>query len=253
MLRSFRPALLIVTIAAVATGGCSVFRSGPNPAPTSTAVVSTGEGAAAGSGGDEQIDISPFLGPDYCPEMRVLDGAQLVRRYERGHEDDPDYVVWQASFGQTARECAYDQEGNLTVKVGVSGRVIVGPKGNPGDLAVPFKIAVVKFREAALATESHSIAVTIPPNGSTTFSEVREITVPSPGRERDYVVYVGFDSGEWDLEAGAVAVAPPPKRVEPPPPPDALQQQAQPQQPPPPKKKKQPNVLPTPNDGFILQ
>ncbi len=60
--------------------------------------------------------------------------------------------IWQASFGHTARECLYNPDGSLTLKVGVSGRIISGPKGGAGQVSVPFKIAVVKFKESTLDT-----------------------------------------------------------------------------------------------------
>jgi hypothetical protein len=63
--------------------------------------------------------------------------------------------------------------------------------------------------------------------------------VPSPGQDRDYIIYVGFDTGEWDAlngEATPVAVV-----VEEPPPPA-----------PAPAQPTTPKVLPTPSDGFVL-
>lgn len=197
--------------------------------------------AATPAAATDEIDVRQYLGPDYCPELRVLNGAELVRRYERGHEDDPNYVIWQASVGKTARECLFDLQGGLTLKIGVSGRVIAGPKGGAGPVTVPLKIAVVKYREAVLATESYAVEVAIPPQGSTAFTQVKEILVPSPGSDRDYIIYVGFDVGEWDAlngEAATIAV------VEEPPPPDAA---------PLPSAPPTPSVLPTPTDGFVLQ
>jgi hypothetical protein len=231
--------LLVPLSLALLAAGCSVLGGGPKAEPAATASTGPKPGEA------EQIDIRRYLGPDYCPELRILNGAELVRRYESGHEDDPNYIVWQASFGETARECLYDQQGGLTIKVGVSGRIIAGPKGGAGDVSVPFKIAVVKFKEAVLATEAYSVAVAIPPAGSITFTKVQEILVPSPGSSRDYILYVGFDVGEWDVDAGVVAVAPPKKPAPPPPPPDALVAEPAP-------KKTEPSVLPTPSGGFVL-
>jgi hypothetical protein len=236
----------------VAVAGCSAFR-GP-PEATSRAIASTTQesGDATGGGQEtEQVDVRRYIGPSYCPELRVLEGAELLRRYERGHQDDSSYIVWQASFGETARECLYDQQGNLTLKVGVSGRVIAGPKGGAGDVSVPFKIAVVKYKEGVLANEAQTLAITIPPIGSTTFTQVREIIVPSPGNDRDYIVYVGFDVGEWDLEAGTAVAkvtppAPPPVVEEPPPPPPAAEPPPEPAPP------SGPKVLPTPPGGFVL-
>lgn len=250
MLRRVSPVLLALSVTcALAAAGCSAFR-GP-PEATARAVASTApvSDAETGNGQEpEQVDVRRYLGPNYCPELRVLEGAELLRRYERGHEDDPKYIVWQASFGETARECLYDQQGGLTLKVGVSGRVIAGPKGGAGDVTVPFKVAVVKYKEAVLANEAQTLTITIPPAGSTTFTQVREINVPSPGNDRDYIIYLGFDVGEWDLEAGTAvaAVKPPPApRVVEEPPPVA-------EAPPPAPQPSGPKVLPLPSDGFVL-
>jgi hypothetical protein len=77
---------------------------------------------------EEQIDVRRYLGPDYCPEIRIREGTEVVRQYESGRQDDSAAVVWQASVGETARDCLYDQQGNMELTVGVSGRAIAGRK-----------------------------------------------------------------------------------------------------------------------------
>jgi hypothetical protein len=141
----------------------------------------------------DEIDVRRYLGPDYCPDLRVREGTEMVRRYERGKQDESGSLIWQASIGDTARECLYDLEGNLTIRIGVSGRVLSGPKGGPGVVNVPLRIAVVKYEEAVLYSELKQLAITIPASNSTVFRNVYEATVPSPGRDRDYLIYVGFD------------------------------------------------------------
>jgi hypothetical protein len=193
-----------------------------------------------------QIDIRQYLGPNYCPELRILKGAELMRKYEKGHDNDAKFVVWQASVGKTARECLYDQQGGLTLKVGISGRVVAGPKGGAATVTVPLKVAVVKYQEKVLAEEQYPLDVTIPADGATAFTEVKQIAVPAPGQgQRDYIIYVGFDVGKWDtlhgqLEPVVAAVVPPPPPPEMPPLPQK------------PKQPKTPNVLPTPDTGFVL-
>ena len=44
---------------------------------------------------------------------------------------------------QIARECAI-LGSTMTIKVGVEGRLVVGPKGGPGTVTVPIRIAVVQ-------------------------------------------------------------------------------------------------------------
>ena len=233
---------------ALMLSGCSMFGGDSEPQASAT--------SAAGSPA-EQIDVRRYIGSGYCPELRIREGTEVVRNYERGREDEPAHVIWQASVGKTARECLYDQAGNLTLRIGVSGRVIAGPKGGPQTVSLPLRLAVVKYKEAVLANELAPLAVTIPPGNSTTFNEVREITVPSPGDSRDYVIYAGFDEkGENLLDPAAALVAavepeePEEEVVEieepPPPPPKRAAPPAQAQQPP------QPNMLPTPSGGFVL-
>lgn len=150
-------------------------------------------------GAGDQIDVRRYIGPNYCPEVRVQPGAEMLRRYEAGHDADPASVVSQASIGKTARECLYDLQGNLTLKIGVSGRVVAGPNGGPSTVRVPLRIAVVRYQEATLASQAYPFDIAIPAIGSATFSQVHEVNVPSPGKSRNYIVYVGLAETEEDL------------------------------------------------------
>jgi hypothetical protein len=239
-MRPFRPRLAAFAaglLALFALGGCSIM---DNIRPGSKA------SAEKVSADAEEIDVRRYIGPDYCPELRVYDGAELIRTYQRGHQDDQNFVVWQASIGKTARECLYDLEGNVTIKIGVSGRVVAGPKGDQDAITVPVKIAIVKYRESVLALENFSVTTTLPTRGASVFTEVKEITVPSPGRSRDYLIYVGFDVGGWDpmVPPGTATVAAVEDALieEEPPPPAAV----------PPKPQQSPNELPVPTGGFVL-
>jgi len=229
--------------AATAMASTVASPTSPAAAPAATAPTSSTSTAEAG-----QIDIRRYLGPNYCPEMRILNGAELMRQFEKGHEGDAGAIIWQASIGRSARECLYDPQGGLTLRIGISGRVIAGPKGSAGTVSVPLKIVVVKFRESVVVTQAYTVDAAVPPAGATTFTQVHEIPVPAPGKDRDYIIYIGFDAGKWDPMKGelepVIAAAPPPPPIDPfdaPPPPPVK-----------PKKPKQPNVLPTPETGFVL-
>ncbi len=250
-MRPFRPAPFAAASAAVmgllalsALGGCSVMdhlipgSKGSKPKETASA---------------DAVDVRRYLGPDYCPELRIYDGAQLIRTYQHGHQGDQNFVTWQASFGKTARECLYDTQGNVTLKIGIAGRAVAGPKGGSDPIPIPIKIAVVKYQDSVLTTERLTIPVTIPQQGSTVFSQVKEITVPSPGSNRDYIIYVGFDVGDWDpmhpggqavaaVDAPAVVEEPAAAAAPPPPPPPVAASKPQ----------GQGNTLPVPSGGFVL-
>jgi hypothetical protein len=100
----------IVLVGAIlgSAGGCSMWGRDDEKPETTAATT------PAAANGSEPVDLRRYLGPNYCPELRVISGAELVRRYEKGHDEDPDYVIWQASFGKTARECLWDLQGGLT-------------------------------------------------------------------------------------------------------------------------------------------
>ena len=41
----------------------------------------------------------------------------------------------------------------MTIKVGIFGRAVAGPKGEGDTVTIPIKIVVARYKEAALATE----------------------------------------------------------------------------------------------------
>lgn len=156
---------------------------------------STGTQAAQG-GSEDQIRLSDYYGSGYCPTIEVRDGTQVIRKYIKNNEQTPETVVWQASISETARQCSEDPNGTMTLKIGVSGRVLAGPKGGPADVTVPIRVAVVKFQESVLSSELHKEAISIGPDLSTVFRRIYTVTVPSPGDDRDYLIYIGFDGGK---------------------------------------------------------
>jgi hypothetical protein len=211
----------------------------------------------------EQVDVRRYIGPDYCPEIRVREGTEVLRLHEGDRQDDPGAVIWQASVGETARDCLYDMQGNLELKVGVSGRAVAGPRGGPQTVTLPVRIALVKHREAIIANELHPLTLAIPATGAAVFSEVRTLNVPPLGNTRDYIVYVGLDEKGEDLLDPSAALVAKKKEAE-----EAKRRAelaaAEPVEPPPRPRKKLPpkpaapaapagpKVLPTPTDGFIL-
>lgn len=233
---------------ALALAGCMGSGGGD---PQVTAV------SAAAPAAGEEIDVRRYIGPDYCPEIRIREGTELLRRYEAGHDEEAAFVVWQASIGKTARECLYDLQGNLTLRIGVSGRVVSGPKGGAQGVALPLRISVVKYKETLLANELYPLNVAMAAQNSAVFTEVREVTVPSPGQARDYLIYVGLDEkGENLLDPSKPAIAakpkPAPKKVAPIVEEPVVAQPVRKRQPAPPKPAAQPNMLPTPSSGFVL-
>ena len=117
-----------------------------------------------------------------------------------GGADDPSALGlrYQVTIGRTARECLV--RGNmLTIRIGMEGRIILGPAGAPGQVEIPIRYALVQEgpEPKMITTKLHRVPVVIPPGqGNLSFTHVEEdLTVPMPPTsELDvYVIYIGFD------------------------------------------------------------
>ena len=133
-----------------------------------------------------------------CPGVEVRNGAATLSIAAPGVEAGPMTTRYQVTIGDTARECA-PLGGVMTMKVGVEGRVLLGPAGGPGQIDVPLRMAVVQEgpNPKAIVSKFYKIAVAIPPGQtSVPFVHVeQDLTFPMPrGADLDsYIVYVGFD------------------------------------------------------------
>jgi hypothetical protein len=132
-----------------------------------------------------------------CPSVAVRDGASTLTVRAPG---DPTALTlrYQGTIGRTARECRVVAK-TLQMKVGVEGRIILGPAGGPGKLEVPLRFAVVRegTQPLTVLTKTYRVPVTIEPGASNVpFVQIDEaLTVPMPSTEdlEAYVVYVGYD------------------------------------------------------------
>lgn len=130
-----------------------------------------------------------------CPPIEVLDGTSSHRVYDGSGATDSFSVRYQASLAETARECSKLGE-EAAIRVGVVGRVILGPKGAPGPVRAPLRIAVVDETNRPVYSQVHMIDVAIPAGQTTAdFTRVEEnIVVPIPAnRFRGWRILVGYD------------------------------------------------------------
>ncbi len=185
-----------ISIAAVAAvvvmAGCSSGTSG----------LSFGErfNQATASGGTvaQAEPVAQSTSVSYCPSVDVRPGASSLAFNAPGDQGAMG-LRYQATLGQTAREC-HAIGGNLNMKVGVQGRIILGPAGGAGTIEVPLRLALVEEGPSpkTLWTKLYRIPVTIPdgvPNVAFTHVE-EDLTVPMPAGAtiESYVVYIGFDA-----------------------------------------------------------
>jgi hypothetical protein len=133
-----------------------------------------------------------------CPGVDIRTGASTLNIAAKAGQATAGDLRYQLSFGQTARECSV-QGGTMSIKVGVQGRVILGPMGGPGQVDVPLRYAVVREgpQPRTIVTKFKRVPVVIAPDQShVQFVDIEEgLTFPMPsGAEIDaYIIYVGFD------------------------------------------------------------
>jgi hypothetical protein len=132
-----------------------------------------------------------------CPVVEIRSGTSTLSVNAAGAEGAT-ALRYQATLGRTARECT-THSGTLNIKVGIQGRIILGPGGGPGQLDLPLRYAVVKEgpEPKTIISKLNRVAVTIPPEqGNVPFTHVEDaLSVPLPPQaELDaYVIYIGFD------------------------------------------------------------
>jgi hypothetical protein len=162
--------------------------------------------AAAGTPGGTPANVTNADATDEdlnCPDVSVRTGASTLTIGSGKPElaDDPSAMTlrYQGSIVQTARDCQ-TRAGVMTMKIGIEGRIIVGPAGGPGQVAVPLRIAVVHEGAAprTVLSKLTMIPVTVADGqGNVTFTHVDpdvSFPVPKPSSDLDqYIVYVGFD------------------------------------------------------------
>ncbi len=132
-----------------------------------------------------------------CPELRVLDGTE-VARFHAGSPPSSTNLRVQYSIEDTARECSTGSD-KLVVKVGIAGKVLLGPAGSPGSFTVPVRVAVVRNSDqSTLASKLYRASATITGKRTeesfTIISEPISVPFVHARAEEDYTIKVGIDS-----------------------------------------------------------
>jgi len=131
-----------------------------------------------------------------CPGVDIRTGAATLTLPPGG---DAMTLRYQGTISEMGRSCRVVGS-NMIMKVGIQGRIILGPAGGPGKIELPMRFAVVHEgpEPKTVTTKFYKVPVTIP-EGQTNvpFTQVDDaIAFPMPANANDmdfYVVYVGFD------------------------------------------------------------
>jgi hypothetical protein len=156
-------------------------------------------------GGGKSDDAAPSAPADgqmetgglTCPDVKVRAGASTYAVAAPGKQAVGSDVRYQATITRTARDCNLSG-GQITARIGIQGRVIVGPAGAPASVEIPLRVAVVQggVNEKTITTTVVRSTVSMGEGLSVPFSVVAEDVVypaVSPDLNDSYVFYIGFD------------------------------------------------------------
>jgi hypothetical protein len=132
-----------------------------------------------------------------CPPVSIRAGASTYAVGLPGKEATATDLRYQATIVRTARDCNLNG-GMITARIGIQGRVIVGPAGAPATVEIPVRVAVVQggINEKTIFTKAYRTTVTVSEDGTNPYSLVAEdIVYPAPSADvgDSYIFYIGFD------------------------------------------------------------
>ncbi|MGX5735554.1 hypothetical protein [Bosea thiooxidans] len=129
--------------------------------------------------------------PVTCPEVIVADGGAAIRAQSG---QDSGGLRHQISITNVARECTPTGNGGFRLKVGVEGRILLGPAGSPGSYGATLTTTVSRGT-TVVARRAARVGGTIPAGqGGVDFSHVEDGIVVPPGQS-DVEIIVGLGQG----------------------------------------------------------
>ncbi len=189
------------------TGGCGISQltstlgdssiASKKPENASWTPIITEESmlTAARTNSNGPVELAAATG---CPAIQVEGGQRSLTIYDGNRIGDASAVVHSGEITKTARECQ-TVEGQVVVKYGIAGRVLLGPKGKPGTINLPVSMQIVDKTKAKVKGEPFVVSVIISKeNPIAYFSLVRDITIPvkQGTLPTDYSVLLAFDKAK---------------------------------------------------------
>ena len=195
--RSAHLVAALVVIAGALLAGCSGI--GEDASPSMTSRISGFFSSPKTDGVTRTASGEPAAPEIECPGVDIRQGASTLAVTTKSQQPTAGDLRYQLSFAQTARECTV-QAGTMTIKVGVQGRIILGPAGAPGAVDVPLRYAVVREGPdpKTVVTRFKRMQVNVGAEESNlAFTDIEgglSFPLPSLAELEAYVVYVGFDN-----------------------------------------------------------
>lgn len=198
-----RAAMAALAVAAsTALSGCGSMSGGSSGSPSTSSSIGSKFSQLFGSNSQEaSTSSSPSTQATQnsdltCPSVAIRFGASTLAVGLPGKPASGNDLRYQGSITRTARDCNL-QNGQVTVRIGILGRIITGPAGAPPTVDVPMRVAVVQEGAPEKVIVTKAFRTTVAMEGENTeFSIVAEdIVYPAPTEAANdkYIFYVGFD------------------------------------------------------------
>jgi hypothetical protein len=210
-----------VVLSAALLGGCSTDATTGSTGGSSRSlseIFSSKPASYAQAGGTAAAAGSSEFDPADCPPVDIRQGASTYSVNTAAKNPAESVLRYQGSFAQTARSCSRAGP-TMTIKLGVQGRIILGPGGGPGQVDVPVRFALVEegVNPKTIWTKFYRVPVVIGEGQpSISFTHIEDdLTVPMPNKDtlEAYVLYIGFDP--MSLSRDKPKAAPPPRNARP--------------------------------------
>ncbi|MBB5052385.1 hypothetical protein HNQ36_002359 [Afipia massiliensis] len=192
----------LAVAANTALSGCGSMSGGSSGSPSTSSSIGSKFSQLFGSNSQEaSTSSSPSTQATQnsdltCPSVAIRFGASTLAVGVPGKPASGNDLRYQGSITRTARDCNL-QNGQVTVRIGILGRIITGPAGAPPTVDVPMRVAVVQEGAPEKVIVTKAFRTTVAMEGENTeFSIVAEdIVYPAPTEAANdkYIFYVGFD------------------------------------------------------------
>ena len=181
-----------VAASALLLSACSMGNMFGSAGPTATSSAQTANPSAQELSAAATAAL-PAIATE-CPPIKVRPGGEALFLYGKGGKvGNPRDLSYQAVLDKQSRNCVASN-GLITVQMGVTGRVLLGPRGNQSSVDVPIRFAVERDG-VPIYSEKYEIPTQI--DASTQSGDfvkvVENVAIPYVGGEQ-ITIWVGFDS-----------------------------------------------------------
>lgn len=194
--------LAVIAVASAMLAGCGGGSMFGSSASTSSSSSSLGDRFSQIFGSKSQaVGEAPPPPEDNeptCPSVDIRAGASTLAVGLPGKPASGNDLRYQISVLRTARDCTL-VGGEVHARVGIQGRIIVGPAGAPPAVIVPMRVALLQegIQQKVIFSKAYQTTVNLAQgDGTTDFSFVAEdiaYPVPPAAAGDNYIFYVGFD------------------------------------------------------------